>query len=393
MDIWVCSLRHMARRSALPNSPEQPVSQKAEMIHAELRKELLDGRWKVGDRLPTEAELAERFECSQGTVNKAVALLVHEGMIERGRRTGMRVLSTSAHTARAGGVELDAFAFIYPSERHEGIHRMVRGFQDVALECGRRVVTLPTGTDYNKEAEFVSRLVEFDVKGAVVVPLIPTIDAQLHFSRTIMNPPIPVVIAGANLPGLGCSSVQMDNFHAGYVMTRRQIERGCKGIGFFSNRSWSGYIRDRYQGYRLALSEAGVAENAEWVMLNEGMNIDFEDPLKEPTQLAREYLKNTYDDIGSQLSAVVCADDFLGFGMLTAALERKLDVPGDLAISGMDDYLTIKAPGGIGLTTYHIPYEEIGQSAFRLLEEQVQGTPRKVAETLIAGRVIERCSG
>mgnify|MGYP001312247379 FL=1 len=387
-------------------------SPKVEAIHAELRQSLLNGVWKAGDRIPTETELAARFECSPGTINKAVALLVHEGLIERGRRTGMRVLRNSAAPALGNGVELDAFAFIYPSERHEGIHRMARGFQDAALERGRRLVMLPTGTDYNKEAEFIGRLAEFDVKGAVVVPLIPTFEDQLHFSRTILNPPIPVIIAGTNLPGVGCSVVQVDNIHAGYAMTRRQIERGARRIGFLCNRAWIGFVRDRYQGYRLALREAGLEEREEWVALHESIHIDFNDPLKEPTQLAHLYLEkagfaakpdsSTGADRrsgrnpaspASGLDAVVCADDFLGTGMIRAAVDRGLRVPEDLRVTGMDDYLTLVQPGGVSLTTYHIPYEEIGRTAFRMLEEQAQGATRKVAETLIPGHVVERASG
>ncbi|AHF91757.1 transcriptional regulator [Opitutaceae bacterium TAV5] len=406
-----------SRRNRNTSDTRPGKGSKVDAVHAELRQKILDGVWKVDDRLPTEAELAEEFACSPATINKAAALLVQSGLIERRQRMGMRVVSNvetapvfavGTSAAAAPAVQLDAFAMIYPSVRHEGIHRIVRGFQDEALRQVRRVVTLTTGTDYHKELEFVRRLAEFDVKGAVVVPLRPTMQAQLQFAQAIMNPPIPLVGAAANLSGSGCASVRVDNFHAGYTMTRHLIDSGARRTGFFSNRSWANYVRDRHQGYRWALREAGLEERADGVTLEQGMRIDFDDPLEEPTRMARVYLERVGPGGAAgqdgSVDAVVCGDDFLAFGMIRAALALGLRIPDDLRVTGIDDYLTIDPPGGIPLTTYHVPYETIGQRAFRLLEAQVaasnatpdvslQSSPDTIPEELIAGSLVIRASG
>ena len=58
-------------------------------LYEELRARLLDGisrgRWKAGDAIPTEAELAREFTVSIGTVRKAVDALVGPAR-RRGRR-------------------------------------------------------------------------------------------------------------------------------------------------------------------------------------------------------------------------------------------------------------------------------------------------------------------
>lgn len=373
---------------------------KVDEVHAALRRQIVEGEWKPEDRLPTEAELAQRFDCSPATVNKAAALLVQAGLIERKPKLGMRVVR-NREKATEPAVQLDAFAMVYPSARHEGIHRIVRGFQDEALRQVRRVVTLTVGTDYHKELEFMRRLAEFDVKGAVVVPLRPTMESALHFSQAIMNPPIPLVGAAANLSASGCPSVRVDNFHAGYTMARHLIDGGSRRIGFFSNRSWANYVRDRYQGYRWALREAGLEEHAEWVMLEQGMRINFDDPLEEPAQLARAYLDRSGVGGRGGLEAVVGGDDFLAFGLIRAALERGLRVPDDLRVTGIDDYLSIEPPGGVELTTYHVPYEAIGQRAFHLLEQRLAaaagtgaspGATQSVPEFLLPGQLVVRTS-
>ena len=60
-----------------------------EWVHAMIRK----GRFKVGDRLPTEPGLAKRFNSSRMTVRKAIDPLVLEGVVERRQGQGTFVVS------------------------------------------------------------------------------------------------------------------------------------------------------------------------------------------------------------------------------------------------------------------------------------------------------------
>ncbi|MFC2366000.1 MAG: GntR family transcriptional regulator, partial [Streptococcus mutans] len=52
-------------------------------IHDQIKKEIDEGLWKIGDRLPSERDLAERFEVSRMTLRQAITLLVEEGILER----------------------------------------------------------------------------------------------------------------------------------------------------------------------------------------------------------------------------------------------------------------------------------------------------------------------
>lgn len=355
---------------------------KLNAVYTQLREEIVSGEWQTGAKLPNETEIAQRFACSLGTVSKALALLVHEGFVERKARAGTTVVYGSAEAATT---QLDAFAFIYPSEQHEGIWRTVKGFQDAAREAGRRVVMLTTGLDYQKETEFISRLSEFDVRGAVVYPILPTPQDQVHFSQLLVESKFPIVLAEVNLPGLGCSSVVIDGFHAGYTMAKHMIGRGAKKIGFFSNFAWAPFMRDRYQGYRWALEEAGMGEPAGGVFLDPTMNPNFQDPLAEPTALA-----NTFFAQAGKLDAVVCADDFLALGCIAAAQQRGWSVPGDILVSGIDDYSALAASHGVPLTTYRIPFELMGRRTFGMLDKVLGAKNRPAEESQIRGEIVVR---
>lgn len=355
---------------------------KLEAIQHELRQGILRKVWKVGDKLPTESELARKFGCSVGTVNKAVSLLVHNGMIERKPRSGTHVVSDKDST----GIKLDALAFICPSNQHEGVWRAMKGFQAAAQEKKQRMLMLTSGTDYQKEVEIIGRLAEFDVLGAALYPVVPSFSELLHFLQVIKTSRFPVVLVGMGVPGQEVSGVAIDGFHAGYTMTRHLIGKRLRKIGFLASRSWSVSVRDRYQGYKWALSEAGIELDEKLVLLNPSMHIDFENPLAESVEMSQTYLDQV-EHMGVQ--GVVCYSDFFARGLIQVARKRGLRVPDDLSVVGIDDYATV-AEDEVRLTTYRVPYEEMGRVAFELLESRVANPDGAVLEKYVKGDIIVR---
>lgn len=59
-----------------------------------LRSDLAEGRYHPGDKLPTEAALAERFGVNRHTVRHSIAALVDEGLIRTRRGAGAFVAAT-----------------------------------------------------------------------------------------------------------------------------------------------------------------------------------------------------------------------------------------------------------------------------------------------------------
>jgi len=57
-------------------------------VYLDLDAALDEGHWRVGDRLPPERELAERYGCSLITVRRALSELAREGRLERARGRG-----------------------------------------------------------------------------------------------------------------------------------------------------------------------------------------------------------------------------------------------------------------------------------------------------------------
>ena len=65
-------------------------------VKLRITRDLIDGHWRAGEAIPSEARLAERFQVSLGTVRKAIDELVAEKILLRQQGRGTFV---AAHTA------------------------------------------------------------------------------------------------------------------------------------------------------------------------------------------------------------------------------------------------------------------------------------------------------
>lgn len=363
----------------------KPPAERLTTIHSELRRRIDVGEWKLGEKIPTTGELAQTFGCSVNMMSKAITMLVQEGLVEQRTKVGTRVIKTSRDAAGAEA-RLDAYAFICPSEQHDAIWRMFKGFQLSAQQVRRRIVMLSTESDYQKETEIIERLSEFDVAGAVISPMFPTFKEQAQLSEMVDKSKFPIVMLGVDLPGLSCPMVGSDGFHLGYTMARHMLDQGLKRIGFFANHARSQSARERHMGYSWALQEAGVAEDHRLVMLDPEMHPNFGDPLREPQLQSQAYLEAAHE-----VEGVVCAHDHLAYGLIEAAQHLGKLVPQDLRVSGAGNYVISGKPSDF-LTTYEINYEAMGSKAFELLDEVLSGKKPRPMEVRMQGHIVVRQS-
>ncbi|MCQ4042064.1 FadR/GntR family transcriptional regulator [Streptantibioticus rubrisoli] len=71
----------------------------------QLRNQLAERAWRVGDRIPTEHELADRLGVGRNTVREAVRVLVHAGLLESRQGQGTFVRSTADPSAVLRGMK------------------------------------------------------------------------------------------------------------------------------------------------------------------------------------------------------------------------------------------------------------------------------------------------
>lgn len=71
-------------------------------IHNQLRANIEDGKWKVGQKIPAERELAASFNVSRMTLRQAIQALVDEGILERRVGSGTFVANRKVQEKMSG---------------------------------------------------------------------------------------------------------------------------------------------------------------------------------------------------------------------------------------------------------------------------------------------------
>ncbi|NVY96702.1 GntR family transcriptional regulator [Lactobacillus sp. DCY120] len=71
-------------------------------IHNQIKQDISQGRWKVGQRIPPERVLAQDFHVSRMTLRQAIQTLVDEGILQRKVGSGTYVASQKVQEKMSG---------------------------------------------------------------------------------------------------------------------------------------------------------------------------------------------------------------------------------------------------------------------------------------------------
>jgi DNA-binding LacI/PurR family transcriptional regulator len=172
---------------------------------------------------------------------------------------------------------------------------------------------------------------------------------------------VPVVVVDVRSPALiGLPRVMGDDVAGGELAVRHLLELGHRQIAYlgdeFENPFGFTSSRDRFAGYERALLDAGLAARPQWVAL--GAHGRYE-----ARELACRLLSGP-----DRPTAIFAASDTQALGVIAAAHETGLDVPGDLSIVGYDD---IEAAEYVGLTTIRQRLFESGRLGAQLLLNEI----------------------
>ena len=114
---------------------------KQECIERQLESALLEGRWGVFERLPSERGLAEAFGVNRATVRAALRALAGRGILETRRGSGTVVRALPGDARHAAGTFADylaAFRILMPPLVAASLPAAARSDPDT-LPCGQSV--------------------------------------------------------------------------------------------------------------------------------------------------------------------------------------------------------------------------------------------------------------
>jgi DNA-binding LacI/PurR family transcriptional regulator len=165
-------------------------------------------------------------------------------------------------------------------------------------------------------------------------------------------------------------SVRAADRDGGRELALHLIDRGHERIAFIGAAAPWAVIEQRRLGFDDALRSRGIEHDPELIRLEAGWEPSSAVPIAE-SLLSLE----------ARPTAVVCATDLLALATMHTARELGLDVPGDVAVGGFDDFpfSQFTRPA---LTTVRIPAYEMGREAARILIDHLAGGGSETAEQI-----------
>ncbi len=237
-----------------------------EKIYRDLCEQIVSGQLVPGNRVPTEAELAARYQVSRITSKKALTLLAEKGLVIRRRGAGTFVApqapddkiytplrdADDAPSPRRLGVLMEdlgesySLSLFYELSRHIG-------------EAGFQMCLGVSFGDQAKERVVLRHLLSQQIQGLLILPAHGAY-YNTDLLRIVLNH-FPVVLLDRPLHGIPAPSVTSDNTVGARKLTELLIGQGHQHIGFISTDfSEAISLENRRNGYLQALRSRNLAD-------------------------------------------------------------------------------------------------------------------------------------
>lgn len=301
---------------------------------------------------------------NNGYISDAKKERIKKVVEETGYRPSVQAQTLRTKKTRMIGVVL-------PKIDSATIGSMVSGILNLFNESGYQLLIADTQNNPEKELEYLSA---FDDKKVDGVILIATVFSAKH-RRVLRTMTVPVVIVGQKLSGYHC--VYHDDYNAVYDMTRLMIDKGCRNLGYIGVLHKDRAVGfERHEGYCRAVAEADMEHCAENTVI-----ADFS--IESGYEKAKELLNKC-----SSLDGIVCATDEIAVGAMQYMKEQKIDIPGEIMLSGHGDSVLTRVTTPT-LTTIHFSYETCGELAAQMMLSILAGEEVPVKEMKLGYSLVE----
>lgn len=325
---------------------------------------------------PTISDVARLAEVSKSTVSHVLnntrnveeptRQRVLAAIAELGYRPSSAARSlTTKHTNTVGMVISDSANFFFSE--------MLRGVEDILHAEGYGLLVCNTDEVLQREAHYLDLLLRQRVDGIVAAA---TSQAWTPL-REAATQHTPIVFVDRRFRDLEGPYVGADNEGGAKLGVQHLIERGYREIGVLAGFQRLSTMRERLHGYQVALSEAGLPLQDEWII-----------PSDLSIEAGKEAMRRLLT-LPHRPRAVFVNNNLITLGALLAIRELGLDCPGEVAVVGFDDHpwAAVSAPP---LTVVRQPAREIGQIAAEALCILIDGQPPDQQQYILPCELIVR---
>lgn len=231
----------------------------------------------------------------------------------------------------------------------------LRGVLEAFASSEFDLIPFSVGDPQDRETYLASLSNRSRADGVLIISMPITEDQVQRFQNIGM----PVVLIDSHHPKL--KRIIVDDIAGGKMATDHLLELGHERIAFISdhldNPLHFSSMADRFKGYRKALEAKQI--NFDPLYQKQGMH-----GREEAKQMALELL-----NLPAPPTAIVAASDTQAIGVLDAARQLNISVPGQLSVIGYDD---IRDADYVNLTTIKQPLYESGLEGGEAILQQIE---------------------
>ena len=354
------------------------------------------GKYKPGDYIPTERELAAEFRANRSTVRAALSTLADRNIVTRipGHRSRVCARSSSDNvrrTMREPYTTVGSIALLCPQTpdypAFPAIQRSVlQVLSDTEAPYNLKIFdnwAYTFGDTVRKERQALESIKNEGIRGLIlwhqgsrntVLPL-----------QRLKDAGVALVLLDRTISSVATDFVGIDNVAAAKEATRYLLSLGHRRIMHLTMYGQTLNISHREQGYRDALREYGIRPRPEWIYRVTSLV----DMLPPATQAADYFLSQP-----ELPTAIFALNDHLANALMSELQARGYDVPGQISIMGFDD-MDRHGMHPSPLTTVHQPFELMGQKAIELMLNHLaepKGVKHRAQQAIVPTRLVIRTS-
>ncbi len=348
-------------------------------IYNELLREIQNGTYGPGDRLPSEAVLCERFGASRITVAKAIQQLQNERLVNR-------ISGSGTYVEKPAQTEAFQFGLLIPELGTTEIFEPIcRGMMNSPLAKSHSLIWGHSSSNENDRSKAAMQLCQQYITQRVAGVFFAPIEYAAESDHT--NSDIVAAFERANIrivlldrcfkpypERAPYDLIGIDNHRAGYTMARHLLNSGAERIVFAARPNSASTVDARLSGYREALRSQGKEPpNGNGAFFG-----DFSD-----TSLVQTMLREARPD------AVVCANDVTAAILMRTLLQLGVGIPEEVRIVGIDDVSYAKFLP-IPLTTLHQHCDEMGAAALSTMLDRLRSPSTPAREILLPCELVVR---
>lgn len=321
-----------------------------------IQQRIRTGKYRPGERIPGERELAEELRVSQMTMNKAILSLVREGWLyrEHGKGTFVpegfcppppEILQIGVVVHIPADRALEDF---YLGSLFRGMQRAIAN-----VPVSLSIIEVPADAIEQKLSDgMLDGLLMLDV-----------LAGNIEKANRLFRSGIKMVVLGASWSGLEMPYVDSDNVGGTRAAMEHLFSLGHRRIGGVFALPNTCNTQDRLRTFREMLNAYGIEESDTPILMEETMALS-----EAGREKVRQILRSP-----ARPTAFFCGGYYLALDVMRIASEEGLQVPTDLSVVGFDDPVSasLLTPP---LTTVRQPLDEMGQLATQMLLQWLRNT-------------------